>query len=55
MTEFLVGVLRRLNAGESLGNVAREFDRWHIPAEITSRRNGEREQFRGIRFEVRIA
>lgn len=24
---------------------SREFDRWHIPPEITSRRNSEREQF----------
>lgn len=27
-----------------------EFDQWHIPAEITRRRNGEREQFAGRRF-----
>lgn len=33
---------------------ALQFDRWHIPPEITSRRNGEREQFRGTRFEARI-
>jgi len=33
---------------------AEQFDRWHIPAEITSRRNAEREQFRGARFEARL-
>lgn len=47
-------LLRRLNAGDYAG-AALQFDRWHIPAEITSRRNGEREQFRGARFEARIA
>lgn len=46
-------LLRKLNAGDYEG-AALQFDRWHIPAEITSRRNGEREQFRGARFEARI-
>jgi len=27
-----------------------QFDRWHIPPEITRRRNGEREQFSGRHF-----
>jgi lysozyme len=27
-----------------------EFDQWHIPPEITRRRNGEREQFKGAHF-----
>lgn len=27
-----------------------QFDRWHIPPEITRRRNGEREQFKGTHF-----
>lgn len=46
-------LLRLLNAGDSAG-AAVQFDRWHIPPEITSRRNGEREQFRGSRFVARI-
>jgi len=29
---------------------ATEFDQWHIPPEITRRRNGEREQFAGRHF-----
>lgn len=44
---------RRLNAGDPYA--VDEFDRWHIPAAIISRRNGEREQFKGTRFEPRIA
>lgn len=31
-----------------------QFDRWHIPPEITTRRNGEREQFKGASFQARI-
>lgn len=46
-------LLRKLNAGDHEG-AALQFDRWHIPPEIISRRNGEREQFRGSRFEARI-
>ena len=46
-------MLRKINAGDFVG-AASEFDRWHIPAGITSRRNGEREQFKGTRFEARI-
>ena len=33
---------------------AEQFDLWHIPVEITSRRNAEREQFKGTAFEARI-
>lgn len=47
-------LLRLLNAGEPIDTVAAQFDRWHIPAEIASRRNGEREQFRGTQFAARI-
>lgn len=47
-------LVRKLNAGDVEG-AAREFDRWHIPPEITSRRNGEREQFRGAALQARIA
>ena len=46
-------LLKKLNAGDYEG-AALQFDRWHIPPEITSRRNGEREQFRGARFAARI-
>jgi lysozyme len=46
-------LLRKINLGDMDG-AAREFDRWHIPAGITSRRNGEREQFKGTAFEARI-
>ncbi len=52
---FAASTMRKyLNLGnyEAAGN---EFDRWHIPSEITTRRNGEREQFKGNTFEARIA
>lgn len=32
----------------NFAKAAKEFDRWHIPPEITSRRNGERDQFMGL-------
>ncbi len=47
-------LVRRLNAGDIDGAVA-EFDRWHLPPEITPRRNGEREQFRGTSLRARLA
>lgn len=47
-------LIRLVNAG-NFAAAATEFDKWHIPPEITSRRNGEREQFKGTRFEARIA
>lgn len=47
-------LVRKLNAGDMDGAVA-QFDRWHIPPEITSRRNGEREQFKGAALQARIA
>lgn len=46
-------LLKKLNVGDFEG-AALQFDRWHIPPEITSRRNGEREQFRGTRFAARV-
>jgi lysozyme len=46
-------LLKRIKAGDYEG-AALQFDRWHIPVEITSRRNGEREQFRGSQFKARI-
>jgi lysozyme len=46
-------MLRYISAGE-MGAAALEFNRWHIPPEITSRRNAEREQFKGTQFAARI-
>lgn len=40
-------MLRKLNQGDYDG-VLQQFDRWVIPAEVTSRRMGEKEQFKGI-------
>ena len=37
-------MLKVLNKGD-YEQAAKEFDRWHIPIQITSRRNSEREQF----------
>lgn len=48
-------MLRMLNEGQPLDQVALQFDRWHIPPAIISRRNGEKHQFIGDRFEARIA
>ncbi len=45
-------LVRRINAGDP--EAASEFDRWHRPPEIASRRNGEREQYKGTAFEARI-
>lgn len=49
-------MLRMLNMEPSAPpeEIAAQFDRWHSPPEITSRRNGEREQFKGTAFEARI-
>ncbi len=44
---------REINAG-AMADIPAQFDRWHIPPEITSRRNGEREQFKGTAFAPRI-
>lgn len=46
-------VVRELNRGFR-GAAAAMFNNWHLPPEIIPRRNGEREQFRGTRFEARI-
>lgn len=46
-------LLRLLNEGNHEAAAA-QFDRWHVPPEIASRRNGEREQFRGNTFAARI-
>ena len=39
-------MLKKLNWGDIVGATA-EFDKWHIPPEITSRRNSEKLQFAG--------
>jgi lysozyme len=46
-------LLRKINLKE-FDEAEDQFDRWHIPPEITSRRNGEKHQFIGDRFEARI-
>lgn len=46
-------LLRLLNAGDHEGAAA-QFDNWHIPPEITSRRNAEKAQFKGEQFVARI-
>lgn len=46
-------LLRLLNVGD-YGGAAAQLDRWHIPPEITSRRNAEREQFKGTQFAARV-
>lgn len=47
-------LLRLLNAGAPADQIAAQFDRWHSPPEIISRRNAEREQFKGEAFVARI-
>lgn len=42
-------LLRKINL-QQFEAAALQFDRWHIPPEITRRRNGEREQFKGAHF-----
>jgi GH24 family phage-related lysozyme (muramidase) len=46
-------MLRLINQG-AMDRAAAQFDRWHLPPEITARRNGEKAQFEGTRFEARI-
>lgn len=45
-------MVREINAGDMV-DVPAQFDRWHIPAEITTRRNGEKFQFMGTVFAAR--
>ena len=47
-------VVREINGG-SWDAAAAAFDNWHKPPSIISRRNGEKHQFIGDRFEARIA
>lgn len=47
-------LVRKINL-QQFEAAAAQFDRWHIPPEITSRRNAERDQFKGEAFEARIA
>lgn len=42
-------MVREINAGD-MADVPAQFDRWHIPVEITTRRNGEKFQFLGKVF-----
>lgn len=46
-------LLRELNKGNVVGATA-QFDAWNKPAGIVSRRNGEREQFKGAVFQARF-
>lgn len=46
-------VVREINNG-NWAAAAASFDNWHKPAEIISRRNAEREQFKGIVFVPRL-
>jgi lysozyme len=43
----------RLNSGDYAG-AAEGFDHFHVPPEITSRRNGEKAQFMGTAYVARI-
>ena len=45
-------LLAAINAGDMDG-AALQFDRWHIPSEIATRRNGEKFQFIGTAFAAR--
>lgn len=45
--------LMKLVNQQEFEKAAAEFDKWHIPPEIISRRNGEREQFKGTQFVAR--
>ncbi len=45
-------VVSFINAGDMDG-AAKAFDMWHIPAEVTTRRNGEKFQFMGTVFAAR--
>lgn len=47
-------LVRLLNEHAPPAEVAAQFDRWHIPAEITSRRNAEKAQFLGEQFVARL-
>jgi lysozyme len=51
---FASSTLRQRVNAQEWEAAAHEFDRWHIPPEITPRRNAEREQFKGKQFAARI-
>ena len=46
-------LVRDINEGK-WDDIPAQFDRWHIPPEVTTRRNGEREQWKGTMFAARI-
>ena len=50
---FASSTLLRLINNNQMAEAALQFDRWHIPPEIATRRNGEREQFKGTHFAAR--
>lgn len=52
---FLGSTLKKMLDAQDYEGATAQFDRWHIPPEITSRRNGEKHQFIGDAFEARIA
>lgn len=43
---FNKSTLRKVLNMENYDEAARQFDRWHIPVEITKRRDSERDQFK---------
>lgn len=45
--------LMKLVNKQEFERAAAEFDKWRIPPEIITRRNGEREQFKGTKFVAR--
>ena len=50
---YLGSTLRKKLLNGQIGVAAEQFDRWHIPEEIISRRNAEKLQFQGREFVAR--
>jgi len=50
---FKTSTMLRLINRDQMADAALQFDRWHIPYEITPRRNGEKFQFMGTVFAAR--
>jgi lysozyme len=48
-------MLMKLVNAQEFEKAVTEFDKWHIPASIITRRNGEREQFAGRHFVARYS
>ena len=51
---FGTSTMRKMLQVGNYEGAAAQFDRWHIPAEIIPRRNGEKAQFLGTAFAARI-